>query len=622
MNELYYIIILPIVAGILLFLIPEKVKWIKGTITLIISALSLFFAIRLFQSANGIVTVDLFSSWFREGTLCHQILQGANIFSTYHIDNLSKFISVSICAFGVLVSLYSLLYITRKREIRNYYPYFLITVGLSAGAALTDNLFFFLFFWGVLGLTLYKLIRGYDEESSDAAKKTLIMIGSSDGIMILGIAIIWKVYGTLSISELSIPTNSPWLVVAFFSLLIGSFTKAGAFPFHTWVPDYVKKAPASSSAYLPASLDKLLGIYFLYRICIDMFELNQWLVFVLLLIGVMTIIFGVMMALVQHNYKRLLGYHAVSQVGYMVLGLGLGSPLGIAGGLFHMINNALYKGGLFLTAGNVEKATQKEDLAEVGGLSRAMPVTFVATLIFALSISGVPPFNGFASKWLIYQSIIDFGQGTGLPNQLWWIWLGLAILGSALTLASFIKYTSGIFLGRKKKFLEHVREVNPLMWISPAILALACITFGVFASSWIIPEMIMPLHGSFEYIGIWQSTTVSILILVSIVLGVIFYLIGNIKRFRTDESFIGGETFREEVDYPVLEFYKTIGEFKFFSVIYHQAERKWFDIYDITRQIVFYIGRWLSRAHTGILTAYAIWIFAGLVILILLLFQI
>ncbi|MGM0472606.1 MAG: NADH-quinone oxidoreductase subunit L [Bacteroidota bacterium] len=609
MDELYYIIFLPIVAGILLFLIPEKVKWIKGTFTLLVSAISLLFAIRLYQQPNGIFTLNLFS-----------VNQEVNAFSTYHIDNLSRFITLSICAFGVLISLYSLLYVTRQMKIRNYYAYFLLTVGLSAGAALTDNLLLFLFFWGILAITLYKLIRGYDQESSDAAKKSLVMIGSSDGMMILGIGIIWKTYGTLSISELHIPTNTPILVLAFVSLLIGSFTKAGAFPFHTWIPDYVKKAPASSSAYLPASLDKLLGIYFLARICIDMFTLNQWLTFTMLLLGVMTIIFAVMMALIQHNYKRLLGYHAVSQVGYMVVGLGLGTPIGIAGGLFHMINHAIYKSGLFLAAGNVEKATEKEELDDLGGLAKAMPVTFITALIFALSISGVPPFNGFASKWIIYQGIIDFGKEPGIASQLWYVWLGLAVLGSALTLASFLKFIAGIFLGRKKKELEKTREVSPLMWIPNLILALFCVGFGVFAATWVVPRIIMPLHVEFEYVGIWQSTTVSVLILVSIVLGVIFYLIGNIKRFRVDESFIGGETNRDEVSYPVVDFYKTISESGFFSAIYRRAERKWFDIYDLGRWFVLYLGNWFSRAHTGILTAYAIWLFAGLVILMLLLF--
>jgi len=206
------------------------------------------------------------------------------------------------------------------------------------GAVLSDNLLLFLVFWGILGITLYKLISGRDEESSATAKKTLILIGASDSIMIIGIAIIWRITGTLNISSLSIPTVNTIQVIAFLALLIGSFTKAGAFPFHTWVPDYAKNASASSTAYLPASLDKLLGIYFLARITTKIFILNEWLTFLLLLIGAITIIVAVMMALVQHNYKRLLGYHAVSQVGYMIIGFGLGSMIGVAAGLFHLIN--------------------------------------------------------------------------------------------------------------------------------------------------------------------------------------------------------------------------------------------------------------------------------------------
>ena len=615
MNELYYIIFLPIIAGVILFAIPERIRKAKGIIALIVSVISGFFAIKLFTVSSTTVNLDLFSFLFAKDSPIFNILRGANRFSTFNIDNLSKFITVAICFFGLLILIYSLAYLNKNRNVRNYYPYFLITIGLSAGAALTDNLLFFITFWGILGLTLYKLIKAHDEKSSSAAKKTLILIGSSDGIMLLGIGIIWKVYGTFTISELTIPTTYPVLAIAFLALLIGSFTKAGAFPFHTWIPDYTENAPASSSAYLPASLDKLLGIYFLTRICVDMFKVNQWLTFLLLLLGVMTIIFAVMMALIQHNYKRLLGYHAVSQVGYMVLGLGLGTPLGIAGGLFHMINHALYKSGLFLSAGNIESQTGEEDLGNTGGLSSAMPVTFISALICALAISGVPPFNGFASKWLIYQGIIDFGKEAGVANQLWILWLGLAVLGSALTLASFIKFISGIFLGRKPDKMEKVREVSILMWLPTLILALTCTLFGILATQTVIPKLIGPLVGDFQYQGIWQSTTIAILILVSIILGFIIYLAGNINKFRTEDSFIGGETFREETGYPVIEFYKTIREFKLFSRIYDWAEQKWFDIYELSKKITLGFSHWLSLAHTGTLTLYAIWIILGLIVM-------
>ena len=619
MNELYYIIFLPLIAGIVLSAFPERIKIIKGIIALIITGITFFFSLKLFSVSEKIINLDLFSAFFNEGTFLNNILQEANRFSRFNIDNLSKFITLAIGFFGLVIIVYSLSYISKTRQIKNYYPYFLITLGFSAGAVLTDNLLLFIIFWGILGLTLYKLIKGYDEESSSAAKKTLILIGASDGIMILGIGIIWKVYGTFTMSELSIPTTYPILVVAFLALLTGSFTKAGAFPFHTWIPDYTKSAPASSSAYLPASLDKLLGIYFLARICTDMFTLNQWLTFLMLLLGVMTIIFAVMMALIQHNYKRLLGYHAVSQVGYMVLGLGLGTPLGVAGGLFHMINHALYKSGLFLSAGSVEKRTGKENLDELGGLSKNMPVTFISALICALAISGVPPLNGFASKWIIYQGIIDFGKEPGIANQLWIIWLGLAVLGSALTLASFVKYITGIFLGRKRKELEGIKEVSILMWMPNAIIAFLCIGFGVLASTFVVPKLIMPITGEFAYIGIWDSTTIGILILVSILLGILIYLIGNIKNFRTEDSFIGGEIFREETSYSVVEFYKGIRDYKLFSFIYNWAEKKWFDIYEISKKLTLGFSGLLSKAHTGVLTFYAIWILTGLILMIIIL---
>ena len=617
MSELYYIIYLPLLTGIILLTIPERIRMIKGMMALVISGISLFYAIRLFSSAPQLVNLDLFSFLFHQNSMVYKMLQGANTFSCYNIDGLGKFITLGICFFAVLILIYSLAYLRKNRSPRNYYPYFLITLGLSAGAALTDNLLLFLAFWGFLGLTLYKLIKADNDQRSSAAKKTLIMVGSSDGIMILGIGIIWHVYGTFSISELDIPTTCPILVIAFLSLIAGAFTKAGAFPFHTWIPDYAQHAPASSSAYLPASLDKLLGIYFLTRICIDMFSLSQWLTFILLLLGVMTIIFAVMMALIQHNFKRLLGYHAVSQVGYMVVGLGLGTPLGMAGGLFHMINHALYKSGLFLAAGNIEAQTGRENLDELGGLSRTMPVTFISALICALAISGVPPFNGFASKWLIYQGIIDFGKEPGLANSLWIAWLGLAVLGSALTLASFIKFISGIFLGRRSDKLNKVTEVSFLMWLPCLILALICTFFGIMASQTIIPKMIKPLTGEFIYPGIWDSTAVSILILISILLGGIIYLTGNMKRFRSEDSFIGGEKIREENSFSVVEFYKTIREFKLFSLIYEWAEKKWFDLYELLKKVTLGFSKWLSMAHTGSLTFYAMWILAGLIIMII-----
>ncbi|MBT3755898.1 MAG: NADH dehydrogenase [Candidatus Cloacimonetes bacterium] len=598
---------LPIGIGIVLFLIPDSLKQIKAIINLLISGLTLYFAISVFKMNSGLIYMECFK------------FPSVSKYLFFNVDTLSKLIVLFIGIFGFLFALYSLSYITKKMDIKGYYSYYLITLGSSFGAIFADNLIIFIFFWGILGLTLYKLIKGYDDESTSAAKKTFILIGASDSILILGIGILWQLTGSFNMSEINIATTGSLGIIAFLSLLVGSFTKAGAMPFHSWVPDYVKKAPASSSAFLPASLDKLLGIYFFVRICRDIFQLTDWATLMLLIIGAVTIIGAVMMALVQHNYKKLLGYHAVSQVGYMITGIALGTPLGIAAGLFHMVNHALYKSGLFLTAGSVEKQTGKDNLDELGGLSKLMPITFFTALVCAFSISGIPPFNGFFSKWMIYQGIIDFGNGTGLANKLWMVWLTLAVFGSALTLASFIKLITGLYLGRRRKEFEKVKEVSFLMWLPQIIIAIVCIGFGIFAAKLIIPNLIEPASGNFNYSGIWQSQSVSILILVSVVVGFLIYLYGNMKSHRVSDSFIGGEKLQEETNFSPLDFYQTIKNFKFLNFFYRKAEKKWFDIYDVFKRIILWFNKIFSDAHNGFLPRYVFWYIAGLLILLIIL---
>jgi formate hydrogenlyase subunit 3/multisubunit Na+/H+ antiporter MnhD subunit len=351
----------------------------------------------------------------------------------------------------------------------------------------------------------------------------------------------------------------------------------------------------------------------------EMFVLNRYLTLILLIAGVCTIIFLSMMALMQNNYKKLLGYTAVSQVGYMVLGFGLGSPIGIAGGLFHMINHALYKSGLFLAAGSIERQTGKEELNEVGGLSKCMPLTFIAALIFALSTSGIPPLNGFASKWMIYQAIIDFGTGSLIANKLWILWLALAVIGSALTVAVFIKFIAGAFLGRIRKEFAALKEVPFLMWIPMAILGIACLIFGIFITALVIPYLLEPVTGPIEFIGMWNSSLISMLIVVSILVGLVIYLLGNVKNLRVADSFVGGEVTQDSTSFSVSEFYKTFTEFRFLRFFYNKAHDKIFDVYDQSRNAVLGFSKVLSKEHTGVMTFYAFWIIAGLLLMMILL---
>jgi len=616
MNELLYIIWIPLAAGLLLMAVPESLRKLTGVLSALTSAFAFTYSVIVYVGKGLTGHMSLVNTPVLDRQL-RGLEEGISALGTINVDEISRLMIMLIAFFSLVVIVYSLWYTNTNHRIRRYYSYILITMVFSSLAVISDNLLFFIFCWGILCITLYKIIKGSDEKSAATAKKTMIIVGASDTIMLLGIAMVQKVSGSFNISDAGIETTSALGAIAFFCLIIGAFTKAGAIPFHTWVPDFSRDAPASSSALLPASIDKLLGIYFMFRICTDLFILTEWITLVLVIIGVMTIIIGVMMALAQHNIKQLLGYHAVSQVGYMVLGLGLGTPLGIAGGLFHMVNNALYKSGLFLVAGNVESRFGTDKIENLGVSPRYMPLTFIAALIFALSISGIPPLNGFASKWVIYQGIIDFGNGLGVANKLWVIWLGLAVLGSALTLASFIKLLAGIFFGDSQKPRKGSFEVKAIMTIPVIILSAICLITGILATPYIIPKIIMPLTGGLEYDGSWQSGLVAAMVLVSIILGILVYLAASKKKFRTDDSFIGGEPGFKARGINVLDFYKTVTGSSFFSPIYRAAEKKWFDIYDVGKGFILYFNRIFKTAHTGILPFYISWLISGLVLLLI-----
>src|SRR4030043_127212 len=287
-------------------------------------------------------------------------------------------------------------------------------------------------------------------------------------------------------------------------------------------------------ALLPAAIDKLLGIYLLVIIVRELFVLQSVaLSLVLTIIGAATIIIGVMVAMVQHNLKRLLSYHAISQVGYMILGIATGTAVGFAGGIFHMLNHAIYKCCLFLCGGAVEQQSGTAELDKLGGLGKKMSITFTACLIAALSISGIPPFNGFVSKWMIYQGVIEMGTAqAGGAAKLWPIWLTCAMFGSALTLASFVKLIHSVFLSRLPQKLKNVKEVSPLQTFPMVVLASLCVLFGIFyhipLKLFIYPAL--NIKPGTVIFGTWDSVLATMLMVFGIILGLLILLIGLLAR--------------------------------------------------------------------------------------------
>jgi formate hydrogenlyase subunit 3/multisubunit Na+/H+ antiporter MnhD subunit len=380
----------------------------------------------------------------------------------------------------------------------------------------------------------------------------------------------------------------------------------------------------SITAFLPGALDKLLGIFLLTIICQQLFVIGTAMTILLLAVGAFTIISAVFMAMAQHDMRKLLAYHAVSQVGYMVIGIASGTAIGIAGAVFHMLNNTIYKSALFLTGGAVEHRTGTTDLGRLGGLSKYMPVTFVICVIASLSISGIPPLNGFVSKWMVYQGLFQQVTNPDFANPAracFAIALAVAMFGSALTLASFIKVLHSVFLGQPSgaKNLEEgkPREVGFTMLLPMGILALLCVIFGITAYTVPLKTLILPALFPFGiYLepmsNLWQPGPALALIILGIILGLIVYFVSNAK-VRRDIPFTGGENPTPEGRFEGLEFYKSVNEIGLFSYIYRLAEKKYFDIYDIFTKLVLGIGAVLSELHTGSVRTYMLWFILGFI---------
>jgi len=599
-NYLFLIVVIPIIVSIINLVFPKL--W-KKILTFIGVAITLFLSIKIFAAEAlefSLLDVTLFQT-----------------------NSLANFILLFINVLSFIILIYSLKNV--KEDIENkFFLLFPLAVSFSNGVALSGNMVAFMVFWGLTGMLVYLFCLLSGSKGAESSRKAFIIIGTSDVLLIVGLVIMFLSSQTADMYSMNVPLSSLLNVIAFICMILSAFTKAGAFPMHTWVPDFAKDAPVESVALLPAAMDKLLGIYLFARIMIDGLFVFPYLVnIIIMVIGVFTIIMAVMMALIQHNGRKLLGYHAVSQVGYMVLGIGTGNPIGIIGGLFHMLNNAIYKSNLFLSFGSVEKKTGTADLDEMGGLARKMPMTFIAALVGALAISGIPPLNGFFSKWMVYQSVLEAAAS---QTHIWQIVLNvclvLAVFGSALTLASFIKFIHSIYLSKLPAKYNDVTEVSFANWFGNNLLALMCVIFGLAVYAIPVKLFLLPILPAGSTIknimlGFYEPGIILFFFAVSLLVGVIIYYI--FKKIRFDDEYVGTMPTTEANRITGVEFYDDVKNMRPFKSIYKWANKQYFDIYKYGTDVSLWFGDIFHKLHTGLLHTYAIWTLAGLVIVTLIL---
>jgi len=388
------------------------------------------------------------------------------------VDGLTSLLLVCINVVGLVAALFSVEYMRLYTAKSHYYALFLLMVAGMNGVALTGDLFNLFVFMEIAAIASYALVAfGCEHEELEASFKYTVLGGMASAFILIGIALVYGVAGSLNMAQIAThlsaaggPGRPILLALAFFVCGLG--LKAALVPFHAWLPDAHPSAPAPVSAMLSGVVIKALGIYALARLLFNVFGITPELLQGLRWLGLISMVAGVLLAIGQWDMKRLFAYHSISQIGYVALGIGLGTPLGTVGGLFHLLNHSVFKSLLFLNGGAVEYATGTRELKRLGGLSARLPVTGGTSLVASLAIAGVPPLNGFWSKLLIVLACVESGHPA----------LALAaVLVSLLTLASFLKVQKYAFFDAVRPATVTAKEVPWLMRIAMLILAALCV---------------------------------------------------------------------------------------------------------------------------------------------------
>ncbi len=414
------------------------------------------------------------------------------------IDGLSKLLLLIISLIGFLTIIYSLSYTKQYTAESKFYVLFSLMVAGMNGIVISGDIFNIYVFLEIAAISSYALVAfGVEKHQLEASFKYQVLGGIASLFILLAIGLIYWNTGTLNIADISrqltVNCSSPVgtnVFVKFISILLiaGFGLKAAIFPFHSWLPDAHSSAPSPISAMLSGVLIKAIGIYIIIRLFFNMFPLSYELSMTITVLGTISMIVGVLLAIGQWDFKRLLAYHSISQMGYVIIGIGIGmlilatggdkkiAALSITGGLFHMLNHSVFKGLLFLNAGSVEYRTGTRNLKKLGGLSSKMPITSGSSFIASMAISGIPPFNGFFSKVLIIIAAVQAG----------FIWIAFfAVLVSVITLASFTKIQKYVFSGELHSKYSKIKEVPFSMTFSMILLSILCLAMSLL----VIPEI-------------------------------------------------------------------------------------------------------------------------------------
>jgi multicomponent Na+:H+ antiporter subunit D len=492
-NLIPLFVVIPLLAAFLIMILGRFFsrinKYIASLILLILVCLSFYSFIGL----DGGVLFYKVGGWEPDGSIPIGIYMV--------LDSFSIIVLCIINLIGFLSAFYSFSYIERYTAGNYFYALFCLMIAGMNGVVLSGDIFNIFVFLEISVISSYALVAfGVEKTELEASFKYQVLGGIASFLILFGIGFIYWKAKTLNIADIREVFHSGYdkTYYLFVQILIlsGFGLKAAIIPFHAWLPDAHSSAPSPISAMLSGVLIKAAGIYVILRLFFNMFALAEGMSVLITILGTLSMVIGVFLAIGQWDIKRLLAYHSISQMGYVVMAAGMGliltgrgekpevAGLAIAGAIFHLANHAAFKGLLFLNAGAIEFRTGTRDLRKMGGLSKSMPVTSATSFIASMSISGIPPFNGFFSKLVIIVAAV---------MAKFYLLAALAVVVSIITLASFLKFQRYAFYDKPEYPKEpKPREVPFPMVFSMSVLGIICLLLSLLIFPGIRESVLSP----------------------------------------------------------------------------------------------------------------------------------
>jgi multicomponent K+:H+ antiporter subunit A len=443
--------------------------------------------------------------------------------ASFFLDGLGLLFAGMILGVGLLIILYARFYLSGEDPMGQFYTYLLLFQGAMLGIVLSDNILLLLIFWELTSLSSFLLIGFWKHlpEGRQGARMALAVTGAGGLAMIAGMLILGNIVGSYNLTDIlqagDLIRASEWYLPALILILLGAFTKSAQFPFHFWLP-HAMAAPTPVSAYLHSATMVKAGVFLMARMWPVLAGTDAWF-YIVTTTGLVTMVLGALIALFKDDLKALLAFSTVSHLGLLTMLLGFGTQAAAVAAVFHIINHLTFKAALFMTAGIVDHETHTRDIKRLGGLRRLMPITFLIGTVAALSMAGIPLFNGFLSKELMLEEASHtdwFNSPYAVPV--------MATIGALLSVAYSLRFIFHVFLGPVRDDYPSKPHDPPFgLWAAPALLTVLVIIIGVapFLAEGVVTAAANAVTGAdlHPHLKIWHGVTPALWMSIAAVVG-------------------------------------------------------------------------------------------------------